>query len=109
MSNNLKIILSFVISWGWSISLGIFNIIVFIQFLDHDVSLIGISGILNIIDIILFSKGKGLSIILPIFLGALIAIKDFWTALCLSLIIENIFSFIFGTGIMIYGFIASKN
>ena len=100
MANNNYI--GTLISWIWSIGLAIFNVIVFIQYLNQDISLLTISGILNIIDIIFFSKGKGLSICVPIFIGTWIAVKDIWAAVCLALLMENVLSFVFGIILMIY-------
>lgn len=100
MSNNNYI--GALISWIWSIGLAIFNVIVFIQYLNQDISLLTISGILNIIDIVFFSKGKGLAICVPIFIGAWIAIKNIWSAMCLALLMENVLSFVFGIVLLIY-------
>ena len=91
-----------IVSWTWSIILLIFNIVTFVFYFNGNNMLLTISGILNIIDTILFSKGKGLIATIFIFIGALFIIKNVWYSLCFALLIENTIASIIGIFVLIY-------
>ncbi len=107
--NPVVLLTATIFSWVWSIGLAIFNVVVFIMYFNNELSsqILTISGILNIIDLIFFSRGKGCLPVIFLFLGSLIAIKDIWKSLCFALIIENIFSLTFGIILLIFNLIIS--
>ena len=67
-----------------------FNVYVFIRYLQKDTSLFTIAGILNLIDIFLFSGGKGIGILIPLTIGSYIVFKEIWFSICFATIIDTV-------------------
>ena len=86
------VIINFLISLG----LIIFNIYVFIQYMNGDTSLFTLSAILNILEIVFISRGKGTSLLIPLCIGSIIATKNIWNGICLALLLENVISYFLG-------------
>ena len=78
-----------VLSNLFSIILIILNVITFIQYINHDASLIPLVTVLNIVEFII-GGCKGLSFVIPLCIGSIIAVKDFWLGIGLGLLFENV-------------------
>lgn len=91
-----------------ALSLFIFNIIALIHYYNHDLSLLTICGVLNIIYFILLADGRNLVYIIILCIGSYFVTKDIWYGICYGLSLSNIFSSIFGIILTIYHAISIK-
>ena len=94
-----------------SIPLAIFNIYVLIKCLNGDISLLTLSGIINLIDFI-FTGGKALFFLIFLSIFTIIKTSNFWIGLCYALLIENTIVSVYGLITMLLsaiGIITNKN
>lgn len=87
----------------------IINLIAIIFYFNNKTTdLFTLCGIINIIDILFLSQGKGLPFAIALSIGSSIVFKNLWLGICFGTILESLFTFIFGMIFYIFAFIASK-